>query len=255
MYRNFTAEQYREHLGLPADYTVDGVLCYGTLYEEKMLAALQTCMENLGLDVEPMMLAHPFLRFARELQIGDKKLWFTIAYGGSWLSEYLHWACLFGAKKNILVGSCGGLKSGMNAGDFVIPENSYGEESSARIYNRESPIHYPDAGLSTSLKARLEDDQTKIWNGPMVTCQAMIGETMEDIERWSKDGYFGVEMEASTLFAVSKHFDVPAAAVMYVGDNLIEQHNNLSTDYANQAHIRELKQHRQLTAAIQELLS
>ena len=254
MYRSFTAEQYKKHLGFPDDYRVDAVLCYGTLYEERTLGTLQACLEEMGIKTEPMLLAHPFLRFARELTIGDKKLWFMIGYGGAWLSEYLHWACLFGSKKNILVGSCGGLKPGMKAGDFIIPESSFAEESSVRIYNRDTPVQIPDEKLSTALEARLSDESTKVWKGPMVTCQAMIGETMEDVQEWSKDGYYAVEMEASTVFAVSRHFKVPASAMMYIGDNLIENHHNISEDYANEAHTRELRQHKQIRAALEELL-
>ena len=255
MYKSFTAEQYRKHLDLPDDYKIDGALCYGTIYEEKFIGILQECLEEMGIESEINMLANPFLRFARELKIGDKKLWFMIGYGGAWISEYLHWACQFGSKKNILVGSCGGLKSGMNQGDFIVPTSSYGLESSAMMYDRETPVHTADVQLSQSLVARLNDGQTKIWQGPMVTCQAMIGETAEDVGQWSQDGYYAVEMEASTVLAVSKHFNVPAATSMYVGDNLIEQHTNMGEDFASESHVRGQKQRQQLKAAITELLA
>src|SRR5690606_14354141 len=115
---------------------------------------------------------------AKELRIGDKVIWFAIGYGGAWLSEYLHWACLFGSKKNLLLGSCGGLKPGIKQGDFIVPEYSFSEESSARIYNRESSLHYSDQEFSNRIAAKLSEDGSKVWAGPMVTCQAMIGETM-----------------------------------------------------------------------------
>lgn len=255
MYKSFTAEQYKKHLGLPDDYRVDGVLCYGTLYEERTIGELQECLEALGIQSEPMMLANPFLRFARELRIGDKVIWFMLGYGGAWISEYIHWACLFGSKKNILIGSVGGLKPGMVHGDFIIPTSSFGEESSVRIYNRESLIQYADEQLSLSLKNRIVDNQTAVWQGPMVTCQAMLGETAEDVQRWSDAGYCAVEMEASTVFAVSKHFNVPAAACMYISDNLIEQHTVMGDDFAAESHIREMKRRHQFMASIQELLA
>jgi len=254
MYRNITAEQYKKHLQLAEDYKVDGVLCYGTLYEEKTIAILETCLSEMNLKVGINTLSHPFLRFIREIQVNDKKLWFMIGYGGAWLSEYLHWACLFGSNNNILVGSCGGLKKGMKPGDFIIPTSSYGQESSVRIYNREDPIQYTDKDLSVELVSKIEDEYIKVWRGPTVTCQAMIGETLEDIENWSNDGYYGVEMEASTVIAVSNHFGVPSAVSLYVGDNLIEQHNNLSEEYANEADMREQNQKKQIKAALELLL-
>jgi purine-nucleoside phosphorylase len=255
MYRNISADQYREHLGFPADYKVDAMLCYGTLYEQRVLSQLKETLEELGLEAEINEMPDEFLRFAKELRFGDKKIWFAIGYGGAWLSEYLHWACLFGSKKNILLGSCGGLKSGIKQGDFIVPESSYSEESSAKIYNRESNVHYPDKYLSEKIAKALEVDGTTVWRGPMVTCQAMIGETIEDIKMWSADGYYGVEMETSTVFAVSKHFDVPSAASLYVGDNLIEEHTNMSEEYAAEADIRKQNQVKQIKMALSELLS
>lgn len=255
MYRSISADQYREHLGFPVGYKVDAMLCYGTLYEQRVLSQLEEAIKDLGLEVQINEMPHEFLRFAKELRIADKNIWFAIGYGGAWLSEYLHWACLFGSRKNLLLGSCGGLKLGIKQGDFIVPESSYSEESSARIYNRESATHYSDKQFSTKIALKLGEDGTKVWNGPMVTCQAMIGETLEDVKKWSFEGYYGVEMEASTVFAVSKHFNVPSAASLYVGDNLIEEHNNMSDEYAAEADTRKQNQVKQIKMALSELLS
>lgn len=255
MYSSFTAEQYREHLGFPKNYKVDATLCYGTLFEEKVLGQLDIAVKDLQLKAQISGLPHPFLRFAKELKINDKTIWFAIGYGGAWLSEYLHWACLFGSQKTILLGSCGGLKSGMQQGDFIVPTESYGEESSVKIYNRKSCTQYPEQAMSQRLTAQLTKDGSKVWRGPLVTCQGMIGETQDDITQWSKEGYVGVEMESSTVFAVSNHFNVPCAASLYVGDNLIEKHNNLSEDYAAEADLRKQNQLKQIKVALSELLS
>lgn len=254
MYRSFTADQYREHLGLPKNYEVNGMLCYGTLYEERVLEQLNKVSQDLGINISVRGLDDPFLRFAKELIIEDKKLWFAIGYGGAWLSEYIHWACLFGSQKNILLGSCGGLKPGMKQGDFIVPNNSYGEESSVRIYNRESPIQYSNKGLSEKISSKLGENGSKVWHGPTITCQAMIGETEEDIKEWSDNGYFGVEMESSTVFAVSNHFNVASAASLYVGDNLIEGHSNMSEEFVLEADARKQNQEKQIKIALSELL-
>lgn len=255
MYRSFTAEQYRDHLGFPEDYNVDAMLCYGTLYEERTLTQLAQVLDSLDLDWKINDLPHPFLRFGKELIVEGKTIWFAIGYGGAWLSEYLHWACLFGSKKNILLGSCGGLRSGMQPGDFIVPKSSYGEESSVKIYNRESNVQKSSIELSQNVASRLAEDGAKVWQGPMVTCQAMIGETAEDVRDWARDGYYGVEMEASTVFAVSNHFNVPCAASLYVGDNLIEAKTNFDEEYVVQADMREQNQLKQVKMAFVELIS
>ena len=255
MYKSFTADQYRNHLGFSQKYKVDAMLCYGTLYEDRVLTQLSEVLANMKLSPNITNLPHPFLRFAKEVAIDEKIIWFAIGYGGAWLSEYLHWACLFGSKKNILLGSCGGLKEGMKSGDFIVPTSSYAQESSARMYSRETPIQRSDDTLSKSLAKKLGEDGTKVWMGPMVTCQAMIGETLEDIQQWSKEDYLGVEMEASTVFAVSNHFNVPSAASLYIGDNLIEGHNNISEEFAAEADLRQQNQIKQFKIALSELLS
>jgi purine-nucleoside phosphorylase len=77
-----------------------------------------------------------------------------------------------------------------------------------------------------------------------------VGETAEDVQAWSEAGYNAVEMEASTVFAVSRHFKVPAAASVYIGDNLIESKTNLDDDYQNEADLREQNQKKQISAAL-----
>jgi purine-nucleoside phosphorylase len=255
MYRSFTADQYRAHLGFPADYTVDAMICYGTLYEERVFAQLAEVLESMKLPAELKPLPHSFLRFAREVAVGDKRIWVAIGYGGAWLSEYLHWACLFGSKTNILLGSCGGLKQSMKQGEFIIPDSSYGEESSVKMYNRESNIQYPNKVLSQSMASKLEEEGVKVWRGPTITCQAMIGETLDDIKQWASEGYLGVEMEASTVFAVSNHFNVPCVASLYIGDNLIEEHSNMSEEYAAEADMRNQNQLKQIKMALSEIIS
>ena len=110
----------------------------------------------------------------------------------------------------------------MNSLDYLVPNYSYGNESGTRLYDRQNNknIHYPDKKLSQTLKNKMTNEH--VWEGPTMTCGAMLAETKEDVEQWSKEGYFGVEMETSTVFAVSNHFNVPSASLVYVTDNLIK---------------------------------
>lgn len=82
----------------------------------------------------------------------------------------------------------------------------------------------------------------------------MLGESWEDVESWSQQGYGAVEMEASTLFAVSSYFNVPSAALLYVGDNLIQKQTNLSPGFASQAEVRAKRQKMLFSTAISALV-
>ena len=67
--------------------------------------------------------------------------------------------------------------------------------------------------------------------GKTTTCQAMLAETLEDIQNWSKEGCLAVEMEASTVLTVSNYFQVPASCLLCVTDNLVKKETVISSNY------------------------
>lgn len=242
MYKSLTAEDYRKFLSLPADYAVHGLLSYGAWDENKHINKIQKLLNDLGIKYTAHKL-DGFLSHALELKINNKNYWFVVMYGGALLSEYVHLACLFGSKKNIHIGSCGGLFPEMNCLDLIIPTWSYGNESTTRVYDREATDfkHYPDKNLSELLEKNLPDKHKYvIRKGPIITNQAMMGETFDDVKSWSKNGYFGVEMETATVFSVSKHFNVPSASLLYVSDNLIKGQTVGDKSHIQQKEVREV---------------
>ena len=182
-----------------------------------------------------------FLSRILELKIDDKNYWFIVMYGGALLSEYVHLASLFGSKKNIHIGSCGGLHPEMESLDLIIPTWSYGNESTTRVYDREATDfkHYSDEELSKGLEKNLPHARA-IKKGPIISVQAMMGETWADVKSWSDNGYYGVEMETATVFSVSKNFNVPSAALLYVSDNLIKGQTVGDDSHIQQKEIREV---------------
>ncbi len=230
MYKSFSAADYKKFLGLSEDYHVDGFIVYGT-YKKFPYDQLKNSLAQLYKDVACTFLPHEFLNQILEFRIDDKIYWFTVAYGGALLSEYLHLACLFGSKMTILLGTCGGLKRGLKTEDIIVPICSFAEESSAKAYQPQSNNKYhANAKLSAELSALLMPNYNVV-SGETITYQAMLAETWDDIQNWSNQGYVGVEMEAATIFAVSNHFNVPAAAVLRVADNLIEEHTVLDINF------------------------
>lgn len=222
MYKAMNAQDYRKFFSLPDDYQVEGFLSYGAWDEDKHRNKIIKTLKDLQAEFTTQTY-EGFLSRVLEIKIKDKNYWFVVMYGGALLSEYVHLACLFGSKKNIHIGSCGGLYPEMNSLDLIIPTFSHGDESTTRCYERDSKDskHYSNEELSKQLE---ENGANKypLHKAPLVTNQAMMGETFEDVKEWSDSGYYGVEMETATVFAISKHFNVPAAALVYVTDNLIK---------------------------------
>ncbi|HEY4518232.1 MAG TPA: hypothetical protein VJG48_01245 [Candidatus Paceibacterota bacterium] len=254
MYRQFTADDYRKHLGLATDYSIEGFIVFGS-FKRYPYEMLKDSLLRLGRKAEFSNIEHEFLNPILEFKIDGEVYWFAIAYGGALLSEYLHLACLFGSKKNILLGSCGGLKKGASSREILIPTWSHAQESSAKAYQPEAGHKYEsDAGLSERLAGKLEQEY-KVHRGPTVTYQAMMAETWEDVLSWAEQGYFGVEMEAATVFATSRHFKVPAAAILRIGDNLIEKETVLDINYEKEKDLRRKASEDTFDVALEEIIS
>lgn len=255
MYKGHTVTDFKKYFGLPKDYKVDGVLSYGSWRKDEHKELLKEIIGEQGFQVEYEQLGESFLREILAFRINGKRFWFETGYGGAYLSEILHLGCMLGSKKNIVLGKCGELLESGKTGDIIIPTYSHGNESTTRMYNPDSGNnkHFSNKKLNKSLKKRLGSDVT-IYEGPVITCQAMLFESWEDIQNWSKEGYLGVEMETSTVFAVSKHFNVPAAGLLVIADNLIKQetvlHGNYKDATENRYKIRDLT----YKAALEELL-
>ena len=222
MYKHLTSNEMKKRLMLPKNYRVDACIAYGTYnktqYNEEFLSLIKSKKYKREI------LKYDFLKDIVSVKINNKRIWFFVEYGSARLSEIFHFASLFGSKINVLIGSCGALKKDLDKFAVIIPTYSYSTESSAHMYlrNTKDNLFYPDKKLSKEIIKKLKET-AKVVSGPIVTCQAMMGETWKDILDWSKKGFYGVEMESSTLFAVSKHFKVPAAAILGIADNLIEK--------------------------------
>lgn len=253
MYKKFTAEDYKKHINLPADYSVDGFIVFGT-FKKYPYEMLKDSLLRLGYKAEFSNIEHEFLNPILEFKVNGKNYWFVIAYGGALLSEYLHLACLFGSKKNILLGNCGGLKKGASNREMLIPTWSYADESSAKAYQPDRNNKYEsNEDLSSQLAAKLEQ-KYKVHRGPTVTYQAMMAETWEDVLSWAEQGYFGVEMEAATVFATSNHFKVPVAAILRIGDNLIENETVMDINYEKDRDLRRKATEDTFDVAVEELI-
>lgn len=132
MYLSHTAADHRAHMGLPYDYTVDGVLVYGTwdLYAEAVqLPQLAAALTRRGVEHVLRRIDMPIIGHAWELLVGDQRYWFAPVMGTAVMSTYLHLGSLLGSRRNILLGVVGGLAPGMQSGDLIVPTTVIGNDS------------------------------------------------------------------------------------------------------------------------------
>lgn len=260
MYHSFSANDYKQHFGLPNDYEIAGMLTVGSSYPEREKQHLQAALNKIGkYELRPLPATssqNEFLAPVQELSINGKVFWYFCAYGGAMLSEFLHFGYLFGARKTVLVGLCGGLKKGEKTGTIIVPTDSFADGSTAHMYDRSHQELQPsDDALSNRLKNACEKEGLTVLRDKTMTCQAMIAETWEDVLSWSQQGYAGVEMEAATVFAVSNHFSKPSGAMLMISDNLIEEETNLGDGFVSSRDERHRIKTLEYKIATQELLS
>jgi purine-nucleoside phosphorylase len=256
MYTTHTADDFRKFIGLPENYTVDGLLAYGVwdLKADKHLPPLRAALEEKGIEYTLQRFDKSIVGHGYELIIGGKHYWFIPVMGTAVMSTYIHTASMLGSKRNILLGMVGGLAPGMQSADYVIPTTAQGNDN-ARMYDRNNAanLYSPDEKLLASLKSKIPADQ-KVWEGPTTTCEILYAETKEDVEAWSKAGFLGVEMEAALFFAASKHFNIPSVALFYVADNLIESQTLLSEKHVKTKVKREQAQKMQYEIGLELII-
>ena len=257
MYTKLTADDFRKKLGLPKEYSIEGLLASGVwdLYvEEKHLPHLKNALIGLGVDFTIKRFDNADIGHTYELIINGKIYWFTPVIGTAMMANYAHIASILGSKKNILIGTVGGLAPNMKSADFIIPSEILGNDNALKYQpDAKDKKFYPDEALRRNIKKRLPGDM-KVWEGKTVTCESILAETEEDVFQWSKEGYLGVEMEGGLIFALSNYFNIPAAALFYVTDNLIDGETLFHDSHRLSSVNREKARETQYKIALEELI-
>jgi DeoD family purine-nucleoside phosphorylase len=128
---------------------------------------------------------------------------------------------MLGAERLIRVGTCGGLKDGMQMGDTVIGLSATAEDTTAlRLAQMES--YAPAATFELAeTAARLSREQgTTVHVGPIVTSSVFYDPDPTTFARWKRTGHIGVEMEAAMMYTVAAIHGLEALALMTVSDLL-----------------------------------
>jgi len=268
VYQWTTADQLRRAWGLAEDYRVDAVLASGAwdlLGDSQHRPHLVQSFVDLGLgDLANSggpsslhRLTQPQFGHASEFVHEGRRVWFVPVMGTAVMSWYLHAACLLGARRIVLVGTVGGLAPSLHTVDMVVPDRSDGTHSAWMYHHNDDPATRPDPAMAESLVRRLRaalPTGATIAQGPTTTCETILAETARDVQQWSAAGYLGVEMEAAVTFAIGRHFDIPAAAALYVADTLLTEVGFLDPAYADSKAARSHARQVQYDVGLAELL-
>lgn len=119
------------------------------------------------------------------------------------------------------MGTCGALQQEIECGDVIIADAAMAGDCLSLHYGFEYNEVVPaDSALSTSLEGHLaRNSSIAVHRGPIVTTGAALRETDELIESWNQDGFLGVELEASALFALADWMKVRCSMALLVTDS------------------------------------
>jgi uridine phosphorylase len=152
-----------------------------------------------------------------------KTVWYAPVLGAPLAAFVVHCACALGCKRIIQIGSFGGTRRGMAIGDLLLVISAGRGEAASDWYLEPGVEARADEGLLASARELLTFRGLPWQEGAVYTTPAFMAERWEDVLRWEREGYAGVEMESATTLAIAQSFGVSAVCILYLLDNLIEE--------------------------------
>ena len=127
-----------------------------------------------------------------------------------------------GAEKVILYGWAGSLQKDLHAMDILVPDSGLSEEGTSLHYTQPEPsVIAPDPDLAKRLCTTLANQDIPCRRGPVWTTDAPYREMRHKVERYSRQGICGVDMEFTALCSVAAFRKIQLAAVMLISDELL----------------------------------
>lgn len=183
------------------------------------------------------------------VEIDGRRVWIAWVYGAAMASSHAHLAAVLGARSMLQVGSYGGLATDGRVGDVLVPSRVLGKDGVSRQQSKGVPIDM-DAGLRARLEAALTAVGATTIDGLLISTTTISLERDQDVRRWMRAGYAGVEMEAAATAAMARHFGIPTAGAFVLWDNIGVGHTIFTRTDEDRERTK-TAQHQILRAAVQ----
>lgn len=157
------------------------------------------------------------------VEVAGRRVWLAAVFGAAQALTYAHLGLRLGARSLVQIGSFGGLADGWAVGDVFVPSSVVGRDGVSHQLTQGAAVT-PDPSLGDRLRRALAAAAMEVRAGTLVTTTSIALERHADISRWRRAGYAGVDMETAATLAMAAHEGVPAAAALYLIDNLADDH-------------------------------
>ena len=151
---------------------------------------------------------------------GTKITFFIAGVGGPLLAGDIEDLSLHGVKKFIIFGNCGVLDKSIADCSIIIPTKAFRDEGTSQHYVPDSELIDVNPKYITLFEEVLRDFDMPHTKGYTWTTDAIYRETPEKKDFYKQKGAVCVEMEASTIAAVTQRKHLDHFTFYYAGDNL-----------------------------------
>jgi uridine phosphorylase len=130
--------------------------------------------------------------------------------------------CNAEAKTMIRIGSCGSLSEDIKIGELVVIENALCGDGVTPYYTKDKN-HEPQADkeLTDELYEAAQKSGYKVHRGKAWSTDAILKETREVVSAAVDKGAIAVDMVTSTFLTICEQYNIPAAVILAVSDNVI----------------------------------
>src|SRR5574344_955682 len=122
-------------------------------------------------------------------------------------------------KAVLFLGKCGGLKHGMNVGDFILPIAAIRGEGTSNDYFPVEVPSLPAFSLQRAVSTTIRDFHKDYYTGTVYTTNRRVWEYDEGFKTYlQKIRAMAVDMETATLFSVGFYNSIPTGALLLISD-------------------------------------
>lgn len=202
-------EYHGKHHNVPASFPDRCIICYQPwcvrFARERFQARLLETMIRCDL---------------YEFEYGGKRIGvIQSGIGGPMAALILERLIARGMKYFLNVGTAGFIQtSGIKPGQLVLCTKAVRNDGCSYHYAKPSRYSYPDKELTSTLSRILKQHDITHVAGPTITIDAPYNFPVSKLTEMRGEGVLTAEMEASTVFAVSRFRGTKAAAIFVVSD-------------------------------------
>jgi len=140
--------------------------------------------------------------------------------------------CNAQAKVMIRLGSCGALREDIKVGDLIIADSALRGDGVTQYYVAKDFDATADQDLTKSLEEAAQGGIHTVHRGKVWSTDAILRETKEVVGKAVDQGAIAVDMVSSTFLTICKLYNIQAAVILAVSDNVITgEMGFMNTDY------------------------